>query len=101
MREPRAEERPAHAEPRDDRVQPLAPVDLLVEQRVEEVEAGDPERDGGSEHPRLPRQLARDGDRGAHGCEAVDRTEPEMAEPREPLEVRIDDEADDRDRPEP
>ena len=101
MREPRAEERAAHAEARDDRVQTLAPVDLLVEERVEEVEASDPERDGSAEHPGLPRQPPGDRHPCADGRESVDRAEPEMAEPREALEVRIDDEADHRDRPEP
>src|SRR5215472_10433518 len=62
---PRTEKRAAHAETRDDRVQSLAPVDLLVEERVEAVEAGDPERDGGTEHPGLPRQLPGDRDPGS------------------------------------
>ncbi len=91
----------AHAEPRDDRVQTLPPVDLLVEQRVEEVEARHPERDRGAEHPRLPRQLAGDRHPGADGRETVHRAEPEVAQPGESLEVRVDDEADDGDRPEP
>src|SRR4051794_2065246 len=81
MRETSAEERPAHAEPRDDRMQALPTVDLLVEERVEEVEARDPERDGGAEQPGLPRQLPGDCDPGTDGREAVDRTEPEVAEP--------------------
>ena len=101
MREPSTEEGASDAEPRDDRVQSLPPVDLLVEERVEAIEAGDPERDCGSEHPGLPRQAARDRHPGADRREAVDRAEPEVAEPGDPLEVRVDDETDDRDRPEP
>src|SRR5262249_34852946 len=93
--------RAAYAELGDDRVQTFPPVDLLVEERVEEVESRDPEGDGSAEHPRLPGEPARDGDPGTDRREAVDRAEPEVAEPGDPLEVRVDDEADDRDRPEP
>ena len=83
-------------------MQPLATVDLDVEERVEEVEAGDPERDGAAEHPGLASgKLARDRGPGPDGREPVDGAEPEVAEPREPLQVRVDDEADDRDRPQP
>src|ERR1700753_781274 len=100
MRETRSEKSALHAEPRHDRMQPLAPVDLLVEERVEEVEARDPEGDGYSEHPRLPRQLAGDRDPRTDARETVDRSQPEVTRPRVPLEVRVDDEADYRDRPE-
>src|SRR5712691_991468 len=82
-------------------MQAFRAVDLDVEERVEEIEARHPERDGGAEQPRLPRQVVRDRDPGADGGEAVDRAEPEVAEPREALEVRVDDEARDRNRPEP
>ena len=39
-------------------MQALLPVDLDVEQRVEEIEACDPGGDGAAERPRLPRQVA-------------------------------------------
>ena len=74
---------PRDAEARRHRMQPLAPVDVDVEQRVEEVEAGDPGRDGAAELPRLERQLPGDRDPRAHRREPVDGAEPEMAEPRE------------------
>ena len=51
VQDPRAQEGAFDAETRRDRVQPLAPVDLNVEQAVEEVEAGDPGGDGRAEHP--------------------------------------------------
>ena len=59
VQQPRAEERAPLAEARRDRVEALLPVDLDVEQRVEEVEAGDPERDRAAERPRLPRKSSR------------------------------------------
>src|SRR5579884_411075 len=101
MREARPSECAAHTEARDDRMQALPPVDLLVEERVEEVEAPDPEGHRRAEHPRLPGQSAGDRDPGANGREAVHGAQPEVAEPSEPLEIRIDDEAHDGNRPEP
>ena len=79
----------------------LAPVVVEVVERVEEVEAGDPEQHRAAEHPRLPRSLAGDGEPGADRSEPEARAEPEVAEPRESLEVRVDEEHRDRDRPEP
>ena len=76
-------------------------VDLEVEERVEEVEAGDPARDRRAEHPRLPRQLAGDRDPGADRREPVDGAEPEVREPGEALQVRVDHEAGNGDRPQP
>ena len=58
-------------------------------------------RDRAAELPRLERKLSRDRDPRADRRETVDGAEPEVAEPREPLQVRVDDEADDRDRPQP
>jgi hypothetical protein len=97
----RARERAALSEPRRPRMEPLRAVDVDVEERVEQVEAGDPRCDRGAEGPRLPRQVALDRRPGADRREAVDRAEPEMAEPREPLQVRVDDEGDDGDRRQP
>ena len=54
VREPRAEKGAVDAEPRRDRVQSLLTVDLDVEERIEEVEAADPERDRAAERPGLP-----------------------------------------------
>src|SRR6185312_531540 len=71
------------------------------EQGVEEVEAGDPEADGAAERPGLPRQLARDRDPRPDGREPEACAQPEMAEPRDPLEVWVRDEQRDRDRAEP
>ena len=96
----RDEGRP-HPEAGRPRVQPLCAVDLQVEERVEEVEARHPQRDRGAEGPRLPRQLARDRHPGADRRQAVDRAQPEVAEPGRPLQVRVDHEGRDRDRPEP
>src|SRR5947209_20462848 len=96
-----AGEHTAHAEPRRDRVQALRSIDLDVEERIEEVEACDPKRNRKPERPRFPRQLARDRDPAADGREAVDHAEPEMAEPGPALETGIDDEADERYRPQP
>ena len=97
----RAGERSPLAEPRRPRVQALRAVDVDVEERVEEVEPGDPRADGAAERPRLPRQLALDRRPGADRREPVDRAEPQVAEPREPLQVRVDDERRDGDRREP
>ena len=101
MQQARAQEDAADPEARRDRVQAFPPVDVDVEERVEEVEAGDPGRDGAPELPGLERQLPRDRDPRAHRREPVDGAQPEMAEPRHALEVRVDDEARNRDRPEP
>ncbi len=101
VRDPRAEEHSADAEPRRDGVQPLLAVDVDVEQRVEEVEARDPERDRGAEHPRLPRELAGDRNPAPDRREPVHDPEPDVAEPGPALQVRIDDEAGDGNRPEP
>ena len=99
-----------HARPAEDaalapahgpRVEPLRAVDLHVEERVEEVEAGDPERHGGTEQPGLQRQLAGDGNPAADGRKAVDGAEPEVREPGVALEVGVDDEPRDGDRPQP
>ena len=101
MEPTRAGEHAGLAEPRRPRVQPLLAVDGGVKERVEEIESGDPERDGGAEHPRLPRQVP--GDRGPRTDrrKAVDGAEPEVGEPCEPLQVWVDHEAGHRDRPQP
>src|SRR5204862_4579703 len=101
MQEPRTAEGASDAEARRDRVQPLREVDLAVEERVEEVEARNPGGNGSAERPRLPRQAAGDRHPGAERSQPVDGAEPEVAQPREALQVRVDDEADDRDRREP
>src|SRR5919204_6974328 len=101
VREPGAPEESLLTEPRRDRVESLLPIDLEIEERVEEVEAGDPERDRAAEGPRLPRRAARDRDPGADGGGPVEGAEPEVAEPGPALQVRVDDEGHDRDWPEP
>ena len=95
-----AGERTTLAEPRRPRVQPLFAVDLRVEERIEEIEAGNPGGDAAAERPGLPRQLTLDRGPRAHRRQPVDGAEPEVAEPREPLQVRVDDEGDDGDLPE-
>src|SRR3954454_14695587 len=99
MEDSSAEERPALAEADRDRLEPLRPVDLEVEQRVEEVEPGHPERDRAAQHPGLP--WNRPGARrpGTHRSEPVHGPEPEVPEPGPALQVRVDDEAGDGDRP--
>jgi hypothetical protein len=82
-------------------VQALLDVELAIEQRIEQVEARDPDRDCRTERPRLPRQAAGDRNPGTDRREPVDEPEPDMAQPREALQVRIDDEPDERDRPQP
>src|SRR5581483_11438917 len=67
----RAEERSSLTEARGPRVQALAPVDVHVEERVEEVEAGDPRRHCGAERPRLPGQRALDRGPGSDRRESV------------------------------
>ena len=54
-----------------------------------------------AERPRLPRQRARHGDPGADRREAEARAQPQVAQPREALEVRVDHEHRDGDRPQP
>ena len=83
------------------RVEAVRAVVLEVEERVEDVEAGDPDGDGGAEQPGLERQLVRDRRPGADRREPVDGAEPEVREPGRPLQVRVDDEGRDGDRPEP
>ena len=101
VEEPRARERSASAEAGRDRVKPLRPVDIHVEEGVEEIEACDPARDGAAERPRLPRELTGDRSPRAHRRQPVDDAEPDVAQPGPPRQVGIDDEAGERDRPEP
>src|ERR1051326_4781820 len=101
MEEPCAEERAALAEAHRDRLETLLPVDLDVEQRVEEIEPGNPERDRATQRPRLPRDRPRDRRPGPDRGEPVDRAEPEVAEPRPALQVRVDHEAPPPERPAP
>src|SRR5206468_1035325 len=89
------------AEADGDRLQALLAVDLQIEQRVEAVEAGHPERDRAAEGPRLPRDRSRDRRPGTDRRKSVDRPQPEVAEPGPALQVRVDDEAGDREWPEP
>ena len=91
----------ALAEPGRPRVQALLAVVLEVEERVEEVEAGDPERDGPAERPRLPGEVTGHGDPRSHRRQPERGSEPEMAGPGDALQIGVDDEEDDRDRPEP
>src|SRR5579884_1591879 len=84
MQRARACERPTLAEARRPRVQALVAVDLDVEQRVEQVEPGDPCGDRRPERPCLPRERPLDRNPCADGREAVDGAEPEVAQPREP-----------------
>src|SRR5437764_1325396 len=91
----------ADAEACRDGVQTLARVDLDVEQRIEEIEPGDPGRDGRAENPCLPRQSAGDRDPTAHRRKAVGDTEQNVTEPGPALQVRVDDEQNERNRPQP
>ncbi len=101
VEQPCAPEDAALAEANRHRLKPLLTIDVQIEQRVEEVEARDPERDRAAEGPGLPRQLALDRSPGADRRQAVDGPEPQVAEPRPALQVRVDHEPDDGDRPEP
>ena len=101
MHRTRTREDAADAEPRGPRVEPHREVVLAVEQRVEEVEPGDPQAHGAAEGPRLPRQLPCHRGPRAHGRKAERRAEPEVTEPGHALEVRVDDEHHDGDGPEP
>ena len=60
MKQPRAPEGAALSEPGRDRAQPLAPIDLDIEERVEVVETRHPAGDGPSERPGLQGQLTLD-----------------------------------------
>jgi hypothetical protein len=82
-------------------VQALCPVDLGVEEGVEEVETGDPARDRAAERPRLPGQVATNRDPCPHRGEPIDGAEPKVGEPGDALEVRVYDKAGHRNRPEP
>ena len=101
MERARTVEDAALAEAGRPRMQTFATIVVEVVERVEEVEAGDPEQDGGTEHPRLPRSTTGDGEPGADRREPEAGAEPEVAEPRVPLEVRVDDEHRHRNRPQP
>jgi hypothetical protein len=81
-------------------VQALALVDLEVHGRVDDVEAADPQRDRPAEEERLPVERAGHGDPAAHRREPVHRSQERMAQPREALQVGVDDEPGDGDRPE-
>src|SRR6188472_738895 len=96
-----AAERPVHAESRGPRVETRRAIVVEVEQRVEQVEAGNPEAHRAPERPRLPRKLARDRHPGADRRQAEASAEPEVAKPRDALQIRVDDEQHDGDRPEP
>ena len=65
VREPRPPEETPFPEPRRERVQTLLPVDLEIEERVEEVESRYPERDGAAERPSRPGEPPRDRNPGA------------------------------------
>ena len=95
----RARRNATHAEAHGHEWSP-GPVVLDVEERVEEVEARDPQATAAAEHHAshgavpVRRATRRPGPGRAHA-------EPHVAEPREPLEVRVDDEQRDGDRPQP
>ena len=72
-----------------------------VEEGVEQVESRNPQALGRKERPRLPRRLPGHREPGTERREARTRAEPEVAEPRHALQVRVDDEHRDRNRPEP
>ena len=62
VQQPRAAERSLDTEPRGHGLQPLGEIDLSVEERVKEIEAGDPDGDGCAERPRFPREPTGDRD---------------------------------------
>jgi hypothetical protein len=70
-------------------VQAVAPVDVDIEERVEEVEAGHPRSDRAAELPRLERKVPVIATSPRHRRQTVDGAEPEVAEPGDALEVRI------------
>ncbi len=101
VQHPGAPKRTLHTEADRYGVQSVLDVEFPIEQRVEDVEARDPDRNRAAERPRFPRQPTRDRHPRADRREAVDDPEPDVAQPCEALQVGIDDEAGDRDRPEP
>src|SRR5213595_443278 len=100
MRKTRPPEELPLAEPRSERMETLFAVDLEVEERVKEVEARNPERNGAAQSPSRPRKSPRDGNPGADRREAVHRAEPSVREPGPTLQVGIDHECRHGDRPE-
>src|SRR3989337_1426147 len=74
---------------------------LEVEERVEEVESRNPQKHGPADGPRLPGSRPGDSEPGTDRREGETGAEPEVAEPREALQVRIDDEHHNGDGPQP
>src|SRR5262249_45450864 len=101
VKRPGAGEDAVHSPPRRPRVETLRAVVLDVEERIEQIEARHPERDGTTERPRLPGRRPRDGEPCADRRQPETGTEPEMAEPRHSLEIGVHDEQRHRDRPQP
>ena len=80
-------------------MQALRAVDIAVEERIEEVEAGDPQGDGAAERPGFPRQRVRDRRPRAERREPVHGAEPEVGKRAPALQIRVEHEARDRDWP--
>ena len=81
--------RPAAAETLRDGMQPLRPVDLLVGEGIQDVEAARPEEDDQAQQEDGRRNPPRHGDVSADRCDAERRPHPEMAEPGKTLQVAV------------
>ena len=101
VKSPGAEEDPTLSESHRPGVEPLPPVVLEVVEGVEEVESRDPAEHRGAQRPCLPRRGPGYREPRADRGEPETGAEPEVAQPCEALEVRVDDEHRDGDRPEP
>ena len=85
-------------ETRRQRLNALGAVDREIHQRVHDVEAGDPDGDGGEEQQCRPTDATGDADVGAQRRESVDRAEHEMRDPRDAFAKRIEQHAQAGDR---
>ena len=99
VRERGDQQRAPLAERHRDRVDALATVEVEVEDRVDHVEAADPQPHGQEQQHRRQRDAARHRDPGGGRREAVGQAQRVVAEPGEALGVGIDDEGRDDDRP--
>src|SRR5262249_8117851 len=98
---PREPEGPSRAEARRHGTDAVRPVEVDVEERVEDVEASDPAGHGEPEEDGREPEVAWHGEPGAERGEPDGEPEREVAAPGDALGVRVEREGGHRDGPEP
>ncbi len=98
VEERRGDERAASPETHGQRAEARSPVERLVLETVEDVEARDPEEDREAEEDRQEGEAARHRDPGAHGRDREREAEDEVRGRGEALRVRVAEDDEERDR---